>query len=341
MAAPSSKVRRMSVLEDLDSRIDALRAAADQVETRELDRLTSKATIVEFLNVSRVAINMHSKIESMRVRFGKLAASRQANLSMLKIEKLCLYKMDYVRTVGVFSNALSADDLVTRALKMPPQIASDTVTLVKTAAAYTNAFYKPKPTKEPAQQYTQMLVDFDPNITLLHHLDYARLRTSLMQLSAEDVAQIMLTMRLCLPMVKKSSVQSIWKKAFKSNDKVKLVLILVRNYIALITEIHGNRSANTFPSSTALYPILNDAARKELSDPAQYIQEANRSERAKATMQMMLALCSALVRSLAILAAFRTILYATELQHEKLDWCLLDMPDRKQLDKYISSLLVK
>lgn len=342
MAAPSSKVRRMSVLEDLDSRIDALRMAADQVETRELDRLTSKSTIVEFLSVSRVALNMLSKIESMRVRFAKLAASRQDNLSMLKIDRATLLTQDdYVRTVGVFSNALSPEDLVSRALKMPPQIASDTVTLVRTAAAYTNAFYKPKPSKEPAQLYTQMLVDFDPNITLLHQLDYARLRTSLMQLSPEDVNHILLTMRLCLPMMKKSSVQSIWKKAFQSTDKVKLVLILVRNYVALITEIHGNRSANTFPSSTALYPILNDAARKELSDPAQYIQEANRSERAKASMQMMLTLCSALVRSLAILAAFRTILYATELQHEKLDWCLLDMPDRKQLDKYISSLLVK
>ncbi len=184
-----------------------------------------------------------------------------------------------------------------------------------------------------------MLVDFDPNITLLHQLDYARLRTSLMQLSPEDVNHTLLTMRLCLPIMKKS--RSIWKKAFQSTDNVKLVLILVRNYVGLVTEIHGNRNANTFPSSTALYPILNDAARKELSDPAQYIQEANRSERAKSTMQTMLTLCSALVRSLAILAAFRTILYAAELQHEKLDWCLLDMPDRKQLDKYITSLLVK
>lgn len=107
MAAPSSKVRRMSVLEDLDSRIDALRMAADQVETRELDRLTSKSTIVEFLSVSRVALNMLSKIESMRVRFAKLAASRQDNLSMLKIDRATLLTQDdYVRTVGVFSNAL-------------------------------------------------------------------------------------------------------------------------------------------------------------------------------------------------------------------------------------------
>lgn len=342
MAAPSSKVRRMSVLEDLDSRIDALKTAADQVSSRELDRLTSKSTVVEFLNVSRVAMNMHSKIESMRIRFGKLASSRQENLSMLKVDRETLLVQDnYVRTVGVFSNALSADDLVQRALKMPQQIASDTVTLVKTAAAYTNAFYKPKPSKEPAQQYARMLVDFDANITLLHQLDYTRLRSCLAQLSPEDVSQILVTMRLCLPMLKKKSIQSLWGNAFRSKDNVSVVITLVRKYVGLVNEIHGNRNANNYPSSTTLYAVLNDMTRKELSDPVQYIQEANRAERAKATMQMMLTLCSALVRSLAVLAAFRTILYATELQHEKLDWCLLDMPDRQQLDKYISSLLVK
>lgn len=67
-------------------------------------------------------------------------------------------------------------------------------------------------------------------------------------------------MRLCLPTLKKISIQS---------SNVKLVLILVRNYVGLVTEIHGNRNANNFPSSKALYPILDDAARKELSDPAQ------------------------------------------------------------------------
>lgn len=97
------------------------------------------------------------------------------------------------------------------------------------------------------------------------------------------------------------------EKRVQSTDNVKLVLNVVRSYVGLVTETHGNQNANDFLPSTALCPILNSATREDLSDPAQYVKVASQSKHAKATMQMTLTLCSAFARSLPVLAALRTI----------------------------------
>lgn len=92
---------------------------------------------------------MLSKIESMRVRFGKLATSRHDNLSMLKIDRATL---------------LRQDDYVLKMLPQTLQIQYTGNQLILTRSISPGSS---ESSKEPAQQYPKMVGDFAPKITII------------------------------------------------------------------------------------------------------------------------------------------------------------------------------
>ena len=340
MATINAKARRMSVQVDMQTRVNALAdAATTLVQADPTSAVHGRATIVEFLNATRVAVNMHSKTEDLRERLERLVATRMSNdMSTFVPSTIArasqLLHDEYVRAVGIFGAGLSYDELAARVAAVPGRVLQDTAALVHAAAAFSNtAFHRTAGASHDAGAFAAALAAVDPSIPLLEHVDGAKLRRLLAQLGPGDVADVLRAMRQCLPRVHE---RAPW---FKPGDDASAVVRLFGCHRALLRELQGGRTpASRLPTSTPLFAVVDDATQRELVDVCRYLREASRAEQYRATIDTLLALCQAVIRAHAVLAVFRTILFAQELQHARLDWCLLDLPDRRGLNDYIVSL---
>lgn len=348
-----NKVRRASVILDLETRVHRLHCMSESIH--ELDKeAVDKNSLIEFLQLTKLLQSKKAKVQKIRSEFDKMLRQhdsklRRASVTGSSLDRgLMLQQDDYIRIVGYFSLHMSPEELIARVQKLPQEMLQETQRLVNCLVLYVRIFHG-NGQQHKIDDFIDNLNEFDPNITLLQFMDIPKMKPLLRNFSLHDLQKLALLIRAVLPHVKtpkESYMASMFSRVSNLYTKKKLVLIeqIVQgfaNYQEICDELHTDRNTKhvlaNLPTNTPLLQLLRTDVKEKFPTLDEYVQEVDSRAKWKVVAEAYCTLCTTIIHSVSVLAAFRSLLYSRELTEYKPEWSLLDIPDKAALNKFIAS----
>ena len=351
------RVRRPSVMMDLNTRVKMLAELSSSLDNPN-DGLVmyTKHTLVDFLQMTRLIVSKNGKVGVIRTELEKVisvrAASNQGGASGMDIfsgDMNVITEQDqYMRIVGSFSVLMASEELMHRIKSLPDKIRMETQILVRCVCEFVKEFFMAPGVSRNGRtkaesEYVRCVEDFDPDVLLLIFVDNSKLLSELQAFTSSDITKLLTILDSNLPKISSEAVASKQSKlsTFKrligssekqSSNKASDVSTLLQRHLSMVQELRLDRFTEIvmqhLPPSTQLQRLLKPKVASVFANLGVYVQEADRLERLRATMDSISRLSTTLIKAETIVAAFRTLLFSKELQLLKPDWTLLDMPEK-------------
>lgn len=330
------RLRRKSVLNDVHARIQNLvqmlgLLASNQDVFERLD----KVTLIDYLNLTKILMQKEQKVSHFHIAISKVAVDLDLHKDASIINNIDRQYTEshdtYIRIAGVFSAFLSCDELWRRIIALPEQIRRATNLLIMCLHAFAQNVHANDKSAGTENAYVDALNEFDVNIAFLQFVDDEMIE-KLLESSSID-ADGMRTIALALTSIfsaletgaKKSNFSSLFQD--KKSVQIQQILTCIKKLRKPYSELRCERHSKTILSSVPLSVNIVCLAREDIQ------KRLSVSKAHKECPDILFELILTVLNSLAVLSAFRTVLFSTELQAMRGDWSFSDVTGFEDIEQ--------
>lgn len=365
------KTRRKSVILDMHGRIKALLDLAHNIKNGDIkpSPLIDKMTLIDYLNITKIVLGKFSKTDNLKLEFNKLMYDSAIQYSEI-VDADEIYDLDraiwnrsdiYIRSVGHFSSFMSKDELWGRVKSLNSSISKSTHDLISCIHSYAETFYDVQENnnsiKNVDNPYIDAINDLNSDICLLSFLDHSKMIKKLSEINQSEIIRLNTALQTFLPKVSvdlettKPSQFKIWKERFSAKDNQRNkkhasgIVNIVDKYLDICGELHVDKHYRyvhqTLPSKSSILPILENKIVDKFPSLHSYVDDKDdKTTHFRETYESFIALTTAIIDAVAVLAAFRTMLLSKELEALRHDATnsLLDVPDKADLEAFLSQI---
>ena len=352
------------MLLDMHGRIRALVDLADNLQEDSPGNYLDKMTLIDYLNLSKIVMGKSSKTNLIQLEFDRLVFDNAVQDDevmdadqLFDLERNIAQQTDsFIRAVGNFSSFMSAEELWGRIKALDSGIVKATHHLILCIHSYSQTFYESVTDFDSNNKafqcpYIDALNDFNSDICLLSMLDQRHIVSAMSRLDSSELARINYTLQTLLPRVTVDSSinKGFWQKmttklAKKEGTNIRSIVGIIEKYCQICEELHVDKHLKyvlqNLPPHTALLQLLERRIIEKYPDIKQYVDEEPQHLQTRKMIASLTAMTTAIVDSVAVLAAFRTLLLSKELDVLRNDATnsLLDVPDKTDLEAFLSQI---
>ena len=359
------KTKRRSVLLDMHGRIRALVDLAGNVDEESPGNYLDKMTLIDYLNLSKIVMGKLSKTSLIQLEFDRLmfdTAVQDDDImdadQLFDLERNIAQQTDhYIRAVGNFSSFMSAEELWQRIKALNPTIIKITRNLILCVHSYSQTFYDSANDDSSAHRsdnpYIDALNDLNPDICLLSVLDRRHLVQAMSKMDSSELSRVNYISQTLLPKVTvdDSVNQGLWQRmttklgsSKKESNSIKAIVNIIGKYCDICEELHVDKHQRyviqNLPPNPSILPLLERRIIEKYPDIKQYSIDERQIFQTRRMINSLIALTIAIVDSVAVLAAFRTMLLSKELDalRNEATNSLLDVPDKADLENFLNQI---
>ena len=330
------RLRRKSVLIDVHSRIENLVQLVDYLPSQERNyERIDKVTLIDYLNLTKILMQKEQKVSHLDIAISKVAVGADLHKdvsSIFNIDRQYTEFQDaYIRTAGIFSAFLSCDELWNRIVSLPDQVRHTTNRLIACVHAYAQNVHSYDKSSGTENAYVDALNDFDANIGLLQFVDDELLERALDTSSID--ADGMRTISMALTSIfsaldngpKKSNFSNLFQD--KKNVQIQQILNCIKKLKKPSSELQCERHVKSILANVPYTVNISCLTGNDIQ------RRLNLSKDSKEAPEILLNLVVTILNSLAIVSAFRTVLFSKELQAMRGDWSFSDITGFEDIEQ--------
>lgn len=330
------RLRRKSVLIDVHLRIENLVQMVESLNSREkVYERVDKVTLIDYLNLTKILMQKEQKVSHLDIAITKVAIGtdlhKDANLIFNRDRQYTEFQDAYMRTAGIFSAFLSCDELWSRVVSLPDQIRHTTNKLIACVHAYAQNVHSYERSAGMENTYVDALNDFDANIGLLQFVDDEHLESALeaSSIDADGMRTISMAMTSIFTALENGPKKSNFSHLFqdKKNVQIQQILTCIKKLKKPSSELQCERHVKSIlanvPFTVTISRLTNNDIQRRL----------NLSKDSKEAPELLLNLMLTILNGLAVISAFRTVLFSKELQAMRGDWSFSDITGFEDIEQ--------
>ncbi len=330
------RLRRKSVLIDVHLRIENLVQMVESLNAREkVYERVDKVTLIDYLNLTKILMQKEQKVSHLDIAITKVAIGtdlhKDANLIFNRDRQYTEFQDAYMRTAGIFSAFLSCDELWSRIVSLPDQVRHTTNKLIACVHAYAQNVHSYEKSAGMENTYIDALNDFDANIGLLQFVDDEHLESALeaSSIDADGLRTISMAMTSIFTALENGPKKSNFSHLFQDKKSVQIqqILTCIKKLKKPSSELQCERHVKSIlanvPFTVTISRLTNEDIQRRL----------NLSKDSKEAPELLLNLMVTILNSLAVISAFRTVLFSKELQAMRGDWSFSDITGFEDIEQ--------
>lgn len=330
------RLRRKSVLNDVHMRIENLVQIVSFLSSNEdvFERL-DKVTLIDYLNLTKILMQKEQKVSHFHIAICKVAVDLDLHKDASTINNIDRQYTEshdtYLRTAGVFSAFLSCDELWRRINALPENVRKSTNLLIMCLQAFAQNVHSCDRLVSTENAYINALNEFDANIGLLQFVDDeivgGTLETS--SIDAEGMKTIALALTSIFSAFESGPKKSHFSNLFQDKKSVQIQQILncIKKLRKPYQELRCERHAKAILASVPLSVNISCLAKEDIQ------KRLNATRLYKEAPDIIFELVLTILNSLAVISAFRTVLFSTELQAMRGDWSFSDVTGFEDIEQ--------
>ena len=330
------RLRRKSVLVDVHSRIENLVQMLNSLTSQErvYERI-DKVTLIDYLNLTKILMQKEQKVSHLDIAISKVAVEmdlhKDASIIFNTDRQYTDSQDAYIRTAGIFSAFLSCEELWSRIVSLPDHIRHSTNVLIACLQAYAQNVHSFDKSSGTGNAYVDALNDFDANIGLLQFLDEERLERALetSNIDADGMRTISVALTSLFTALENGQKKSNFSHLFQDKKSVQIqqILTCIKRLKKPSSELQCERHVKSIlanvPYTVNISTLTTDDIQKRL----------NLGKSSREAPEILLNLVVTILNSLAVVSAFRTVLFSKELQAMRGDWSFSDITGFEDIEQ--------
>ena len=330
------RLRRKSVLIDVHSRIENLVHMVDSLTSRErvYERI-DKVTLIDYLNLTKILMQKEQKVSHLDIAISKVAIGtdlhKDASIIFNIDRQYTEFQDAYIRMAGIFSAFLSCDELWSRIVSLPDQIRLTTNKLISCVHAYAQNVHSYGKSSITETTYVDALNDFDANIGLLQFVDEEHLERVLESspIDADGMRMISMALTSIFSALdvgpKKSNFSNLFQD--KKNVQIQHILTCIKKLKKPSSELQCERHAKSILANVPFTVNISSLTSDDIQN------RLNLGKDTKEASEILLNLVVTILNGLAVVSAFRTVLFSKELQAMRGDWSFSDITGFEDIEQ--------